>query len=68
MSRENTAAQNRRDMHSARIRAALRPRVRLAQAWAWLFAEARRLPDDEVEKLAARVKRVAARLNEGRPR
>jgi hypothetical protein len=55
-------------MHTDRIRQALRPRVRLAQAWAWLFAEARRLPDDEVEKLAARVKRVAARLNDGRAR
>jgi hypothetical protein len=63
VSRENTAAANRRDMHTDRIRQARRPRVRLALAWAWLFAESRHLPDDDVEKLAARVKRAAARIN-----
>jgi hypothetical protein len=64
MSRANTAARNRRAMHMERIRAAARPRARLALAWAWLFAEARHLPDEQVEKLSARVRRVAARLNE----
>jgi hypothetical protein len=55
-------------MHRGRIAGARRPRTRLAQAWAWLFAEAHRLPDDEVDELAARVTRVASLLNGRRSR
>lgn len=68
LTRENTAARNRLRMHQGRINNTVRPRRRLAQSWAWLYAEARLLPDDQVEALAHRVARVAAWLNTRRSR
>jgi hypothetical protein len=68
LTRENTAARNRRDMHEQRINAASHPLRRLAQSWAWLYAEARRWSDDDIERLVRRNVRAARWLNGRRRR
>ncbi len=77
MSRRATAARNRRDLHERRIEEQTTMPRRIAQAWAWVFAEvkavsapwkSRRRPrasaDDLLDHTLAEVRRLAAWLNE----
>lgn len=62
MTSPNTAARNRRQLHQQRINDAPTDRWKLAQAWAWLYAELIRRPD-QIDRAVAVIRRHADRLN-----
>ncbi len=78
MTRRETAARNRRDLHVRRIDAQSTVLRKIAQAWAWVFAEVRawsapwtgrwvpkgRPADVVLDEVLATVTDLAARLNE----
>ncbi len=77
VTRIETAARNRRDLHERRIAEQSTTPRKLAQAWAWVFAEvkalsapwrSRRRPrisaDELLDRTLADVLAIAARLNE----
>lgn len=67
MTRGNTGpAANAAALYQSRINAETSPRRRLAQAWAWLYAEIVRLPPEQVEQATSRVRAHAERLNQHR--
>jgi hypothetical protein len=61
------AANNRRSYHEAQVMAGRSERVRLWKAAAWIVAEAKHRPDDEIDDLTNRLLAIAVELN-GRSR
>ncbi len=77
MTRRETAARNRRDLHERRIEAEPTVVRKIAQAWSWVFSEVRALSapwksrrhprvaaDELLDRTLAEVRAIAARLNE----
>ncbi len=78
MTRRETAARNRRDLHERRIEAQPTLLRKIAQAWAWVFAEVRdwsrpwpgrwrakgRTPEVVLGEVLDQVTDLAVRLNE----
>lgn len=77
VTRRETAARNRRDLHERRIAEQSTTVNKIAWAWAWAFAEVRALSepwkgrrrprvsaDDLLDQTLADVRELAARLNE----
>ncbi len=77
VTRRETAARNRRDLHERRIAAAPTLLRKIAQAWAWVYAEVRvwsgwngrwrpkgEPADDVLADVLSEVTAIAVRLNE----
>jgi hypothetical protein len=64
VSRANEARARRRAFHQANLRAARTPSRRLAAAWDWLRAEARRAGPDVIEETTEQVLAMAEQLHQ----